>query len=49
MIEEPDRLLPAEEPEAGDLLAEVFGREGIDGAHRHRGPGGSATTAGRSP
>ena len=32
MIEAAGRLLPLEEPEAGDLLAEVFGREGI-GVH----------------
>jgi pyruvate/2-oxoglutarate dehydrogenase complex dihydrolipoamide dehydrogenase (E3) component len=30
VIEESGRLLPPEEPEAGALLAEVFGREGID-------------------
>ena len=30
VIEETGRLLPAEEPEAGALLADVFGREGID-------------------
>jgi len=29
VIEGADRLLPMEEPEAGDMLAEVFGREGI--------------------
>jgi pyruvate/2-oxoglutarate dehydrogenase complex dihydrolipoamide dehydrogenase (E3) component len=32
VIEGAGRLLPLEEPEAGDLLAEVFGREGI-GVH----------------
>jgi pyruvate/2-oxoglutarate dehydrogenase complex dihydrolipoamide dehydrogenase (E3) component len=32
VIEAAGRLLPLEEPEAGDLLAEVFGREGI-GVH----------------
>ncbi len=30
IIEAADRLLPLEEPEAGDLLAEVFEAEGID-------------------
>ena len=30
VIEDSGRLLPPEEPEAGALLAEVFGREGID-------------------
>ncbi len=30
VIEESGRLLPPEEPEAGALLAEVFGREGIE-------------------
>ena len=30
MIEGSGRLLPPEEPEAGALLAEVFGREGIE-------------------
>jgi pyruvate/2-oxoglutarate dehydrogenase complex dihydrolipoamide dehydrogenase (E3) component len=30
VIEGSDRLLPPEEPEAGQLLGEVFGREGID-------------------
>ena len=30
MIEDSGRLLPPEEPEAGALLADVFGREGID-------------------
>jgi pyruvate/2-oxoglutarate dehydrogenase complex dihydrolipoamide dehydrogenase (E3) component len=29
VVETADRLLPADEPEAGELLAEVFGREGI--------------------
>ena len=29
MVEAAGRLLPPEEPEAGELLAEVFGREGI--------------------
>lgn len=29
VVESADRLLPADEPEAGELLAEVFGREGI--------------------
>ncbi len=29
IVETADRLLPAEEPEAGAVLAEVFGREGI--------------------
>jgi pyruvate/2-oxoglutarate dehydrogenase complex dihydrolipoamide dehydrogenase (E3) component len=32
VVEAMGRLLPLEEPEAGDLLAEVFGREGI-GVH----------------
>ncbi len=32
IVEPAGRLLPLEEPEAGDLLAEVFGREGI-GVH----------------
>jgi pyruvate/2-oxoglutarate dehydrogenase complex dihydrolipoamide dehydrogenase (E3) component len=32
IVEPAGRLLPMEEPEAGDLLAEVFGREGI-GVH----------------
>ena len=30
VVEGAGRLLPAEEPEAGDLLARVFGREGIE-------------------
>jgi pyruvate/2-oxoglutarate dehydrogenase complex dihydrolipoamide dehydrogenase (E3) component len=30
VIEDSGRLLPSEEPEAGALLAEVFGREGIE-------------------
>jgi len=30
VIEEHDRLLPPEEPEAGELIADVFRREGID-------------------
>jgi pyruvate/2-oxoglutarate dehydrogenase complex dihydrolipoamide dehydrogenase (E3) component len=29
VVEAADRMLPAEEPEAGELLARVFGREGI--------------------
>jgi pyruvate/2-oxoglutarate dehydrogenase complex dihydrolipoamide dehydrogenase (E3) component len=29
VVEALERLVPAEEPEAGDLLADVFGREGI--------------------
>ena len=29
VVESAGRLLPAEEPEAGALLAKVFGREGI--------------------
>ncbi len=32
VVERKERLLPKEEPEAGDLLARVFGREGI-GVH----------------
>jgi pyruvate/2-oxoglutarate dehydrogenase complex dihydrolipoamide dehydrogenase (E3) component len=38
------RLLPTEEPEAGDLLAKVFGREGI-GVHT----GKNATGVGHNP
>lgn len=30
VVEGADRLLPLEEPEAGDLVADVFGREGIE-------------------
>ncbi len=30
IVEASDRLLPSEEPEAGDVLADVFGAEGID-------------------
>jgi pyruvate/2-oxoglutarate dehydrogenase complex dihydrolipoamide dehydrogenase (E3) component len=55
VIEKTGRLLPTEEPEAGGLLAEVFGREGIGvhtGQHvtgvRHNGSGFTVTTdAGR--
>ena len=53
VIEGMDRLIPMEEPEAGDLLAEVFGREGIGvhtGQHvtgvRHNGAGFTVTTDG---
>jgi pyruvate/2-oxoglutarate dehydrogenase complex dihydrolipoamide dehydrogenase (E3) component len=53
VIEKTGRLLPTEEPEAGDLLAEVFGREGIGvhtGQHvtgvRHNGAGFTVTTDG---
>jgi pyruvate/2-oxoglutarate dehydrogenase complex dihydrolipoamide dehydrogenase (E3) component len=50
VVEAAGRLLPSEEPEAGALLAEVFGREGIGvrtGAKAkrvayHAGPGGGA-------
>jgi pyruvate/2-oxoglutarate dehydrogenase complex dihydrolipoamide dehydrogenase (E3) component len=51
VIEKTGRLLPTEEPEAGSLLAEVFGREGI-GVHTgqhvtgvgHNGSGFTVTT-----
>jgi pyruvate/2-oxoglutarate dehydrogenase complex dihydrolipoamide dehydrogenase (E3) component len=53
VVEKRDRLLPMDEPEAGDLLAEVFGREGIGvhtGQHvtrvRHDGTGFTVTTDG---
>jgi pyruvate/2-oxoglutarate dehydrogenase complex dihydrolipoamide dehydrogenase (E3) component len=53
VVEKTARLLPMEEPEAGDLLAEVFGREGIGvhtGQHvtgvRHNGAGFTVTTDG---
>jgi pyruvate/2-oxoglutarate dehydrogenase complex dihydrolipoamide dehydrogenase (E3) component len=53
VVEKRDRLLPTDEPEAGDLLAEVFGREGIGvhtGQHvtrvRHDGAGFTVTTDG---
>jgi pyruvate/2-oxoglutarate dehydrogenase complex dihydrolipoamide dehydrogenase (E3) component len=53
VVEGMDRLLPMEEPEAGDLLAGVFGREGI-GVHTgkhvngvgHNGAGFTVTTDG---
>jgi len=51
VVEKKDRLLPKEEPEAGDLLADVFRREGIvvhTGQHvtgvRHNGAGFTITT-----
>ena len=37
VVEALDRLLPLEEPEAGDLLAEVFARGGHRRAHRGQG------------
>jgi pyruvate/2-oxoglutarate dehydrogenase complex dihydrolipoamide dehydrogenase (E3) component len=51
VVEKTGRLLSTEEPEAGDLLAEVFGREGI-GVHTgqhvtgvgHNGAGFTVTT-----
>jgi len=53
VVEKTARLLPTEEPEAGDLLAEVFAREGIGvhtGQHvtrvRHNGAGFTVTTDG---
>jgi pyruvate/2-oxoglutarate dehydrogenase complex dihydrolipoamide dehydrogenase (E3) component len=53
VVEGTDRLLPMEEPEAGDLVARVFGREGIGvhtGQHvtrvRHNGGGFTVTTTG---
>ena len=53
VVEKTARLLPTEEPEAGDLLAEVFAREGIGvhtGQHvtgvRHDGAGFTVTTDG---
>jgi pyruvate/2-oxoglutarate dehydrogenase complex dihydrolipoamide dehydrogenase (E3) component len=53
VVEKRARLLPKEEPEAGDLLAEVFAREGI-GVHTgqhvtgvgHNGAGFTVTTDG---
>ena len=48
IIEGADRLLPPEEPEAGALIAEVFAREGIDGAHRRARHSAWPTTAGAS-
>ncbi len=51
VVEGQDRLVPAEEPEAGELLATVFGREGISvrtgvtaRAVRWAAPGGFAVT-----
>jgi pyruvate/2-oxoglutarate dehydrogenase complex dihydrolipoamide dehydrogenase (E3) component len=46
VVEGADRLLPLEEPEAGDLLAEVFGREGV-GVRTGRQAAGVGYDAGR--
>jgi pyruvate/2-oxoglutarate dehydrogenase complex dihydrolipoamide dehydrogenase (E3) component len=53
IVEAAGRLLPAEEPEAGDLLGEVFRDEGIDlrtgtrvGSVRHDGSGFTASLDG---
>ena len=36
IVEAADRLLPAEEPEAGELIGEVLHREGISARHTSR-------------
>ena len=49
VVEAADRLLPMDEPEAGAMLADVFGRDGIAVHGRGRGGSASGTTGSASP